>query len=77
MAVYERDAFTCQACGWRPEAIPEDYDGAFTLGFWPHRTEERALHVDHRVPRRAGGSSDLGNLQTLCGSCNCSKSGRQ
>jgi hypothetical protein len=28
------------------------------------------LHVDHKIPREWGGSSDLDNLQALCSECN-------
>lgn len=35
--------------------------------------EERALEVDHIVPRNHGGSDDQSNLQALCYSCNAMK----
>ena len=65
-AVFTRDAFTCRSCGFRPDAVPDDYDGRFTVG---------GLHLDHVLPRCAGGSRALDNLQVLCASCNSSKSG--
>lgn len=34
---------------------------------------ERALQVDHIVPRAQGGSNDLINLQALCSACNAQK----
>jgi hypothetical protein len=34
------------------------------------------LHVDHIIPISRGGTSDLGNLQTLCQDCNLGKSNR-
>lgn len=37
---------------------------------------ERALEVDHIVPRNHGGSDDLANLQALCYSCNAMKRDR-
>jgi diadenosine tetraphosphate (Ap4A) HIT family hydrolase len=37
---------------------------------------ERALEVDHNVPRNHGGSDDLANLQALCYSCNAMKRDR-
>ena len=38
--------------------------------------EEKALEVDHIVPRNKGGSDDLWNLQALCYSCNAMKRDR-
>lgn len=35
--------------------------------------QERALQVDHIVPRAKGGSSNLDNLQALCSTCNAQK----
>ena len=37
----------------------------------PH--EERALEVDHIVPRKQGGPDDLANFQALCWKCNANK----
>lgn len=38
--------------------------------------EEKALEVDHIVPRNNGGSDDESNLQSLCYSCNATKRDR-
>jgi diadenosine tetraphosphate (Ap4A) HIT family hydrolase/5-methylcytosine-specific restriction endonuclease McrA len=38
--------------------------------------EDRALEVDHILPRNAGGSDDTSNLQALCYSCNAMKRDR-
>jgi ATP adenylyltransferase len=40
----------------------------------PH--EERALEVDHIVPRKEGGPDDLANYQALCWKCNANKGAR-
>jgi 5-methylcytosine-specific restriction endonuclease McrA len=31
------------------------------------------LCIDHRIPLAAGGTNELGNLQSLCGPCNARK----
>jgi diadenosine tetraphosphate (Ap4A) HIT family hydrolase len=38
--------------------------------------EERALEVDHIVPRKEGGPDDLANYQALCWKCNTNKGAR-
>ena len=38
--------------------------------------DEKALEVDHIVPRNSGGTDDLTNLQALCYSCNAMKRDR-
>lgn len=75
VAVFSRDGFRCRHCGWQASTVPEDYDGRYAIGAWPHH-DERILHIDHVVPRHLDGPSELDNLQTLCESCNCRKSGR-
>lgn len=38
--------------------------------------EQKALEVDHILPRNSGGSDDISNLQALCYSCNAMKRDR-
>lgn len=38
--------------------------------------EDRALEVDHFIPRNVGGSDNVSNLQALCYSCNAMKRDR-
>ena len=38
--------------------------------------DERALEVDHILPRNSGGSDEIHNLQALCYSCNATKRDR-
>jgi 5-methylcytosine-specific restriction endonuclease McrA len=35
------------------------------------------LHIDHIIPRKAGGTHDLDNLQVLCKACNLRKSSKE
>jgi ATP adenylyltransferase len=37
---------------------------------------ERALEIDHVLPRRHGGKDDVSNLQSLCYKCNTNKGAR-
>ena len=39
-------------------------------------SSEKALEVDHIIPRNSGGSEDITNLQALCYSCNAMKRDR-
>lgn len=38
--------------------------------------DERAIEVDHILPRKHGGADDLTNLQALCFKCNANKGAR-
>jgi diadenosine tetraphosphate (Ap4A) HIT family hydrolase len=38
--------------------------------------DERAIEVDHILPRKRGGADDLTNLQALCFKCNANKGAR-
>ncbi|WP_078060607.1 HNH endonuclease [Desulfotomaculum copahuensis] len=67
-AVYERDNYTCCVCGARPDYIPCDYDGRYTL--W---VRDRVLEIDHIRPRIFGGDHSMKNLRTICSSCNSRK----
>jgi 5-methylcytosine-specific restriction endonuclease McrA len=40
-------------------------------------SDQEPLHIDHIIPRKAGGTHDLDNLQVLCKSCNLRKSSKQ
>ena len=50
------------------------------IAFWEDlcgiSAKERALEVDHILPRRHGGTDDLSNLQALCYKCNANKGAR-
>lgn len=41
---------------------------------WFHKSQ---IDIDHRIPKRDGGTDDLYNLQPTCKHCNCSKRDRQ
>lgn len=45
-----------------------------SCGEWFHKD---AIEVDHRIPKRKGGTDDLWNLQPMCRPCNRSKSKNQ
>jgi 5-methylcytosine-specific restriction endonuclease McrA len=36
-------------------------------------TDEGEMHIDHIIPRKAGGDHSLDNLRVLCKSCNLRK----
>jgi 5-methylcytosine-specific restriction protein A len=64
--VYERDGFTCRACGFS--------DPAWEPIVGRKRHEGNYLTLDHVTPWVLGGSNDPSNLQTLCFDCNQAKS---
>lgn len=72
-AVFKRDRYTCQICGWQPTIIPINYDGRFTI---VDSVAGRQLELDHVHPASKGGQWIEENLQTLCDSCNASKGAR-
>ena len=39
--------------------------------------DKSQIEIDHRIPKREGGTDDLWNLQPLCVHCNRSKRDRQ
>lgn len=49
---------------------------AFRCELCGHSAEERALEVDHILPRNKGGTDDTANLQALCYVCNATKRDR-
>lgn len=53
-AVYVRDNFTCQYCGFDGRAFPN----------WLQ------LSIDHVIPRNSGGLKEVRNLVTSCHACN-------
>lgn len=63
--ILDRDKWTCQCC----EIKVHDR----STGNW--NTPDKA-HIDHIVPISKGGDSSPENLQTLCRTCNLSKSNK-
>jgi 5-methylcytosine-specific restriction endonuclease McrA len=61
--ILERDKWQCQLCGIKVHDR--------SSGDW--NTPDKA-HIDHIIPISKGGNSEPNNLQTLCRTCNLSKS---
>lgn len=63
--VRERDNNTCKVCG-------------LTLGeIRPDGSVVKAIHVDHIIPRAAGGSNCDTNLRCACDKCNLGRGARR
>lgn len=63
--VFQRDNWTCVTCRW--EAPPEARRLPFPRGFGAYLT------LDHVIPKAAGGTNAISNLQTMCRRCNQEK----
>jgi len=61
-AVFIRDNFTCQQCGYR-EMLKDR----------PWLPDVSNLECDHIIPLARGGRTEMANLQTLCKECNRKK----
>lgn len=62
LAVFERDGYSCRYCG-----------GVITRTRYWHENASRwvaLIHADHVIPRSKGGTDELANLVTSCGTCN-------
>lgn len=79
--VFERDEFTCRACGLQFNR-PADYDGTFapaqTLGIRLRSGRRKVVYLalDHIYPHILGGPFEPANLQALCSTCNTRKGAR-
>jgi 5-methylcytosine-specific restriction endonuclease McrA len=71
--VYERFDYACAHCGKRFQPARDGL--APSVEYRDERGKPRVcvLEVDHIVPRIAGGTSDIENLQALCTQCNARK----
>jgi hypothetical protein len=54
----------------RLEVLKRDQFRCILCGRSPAIESGVTLHVDHRIPFSKGGTTELGNLQTLCQDCN-------
>jgi len=70
--VFIRDDFACRHCGLK-FGSPSNYDGRCAIGYCVEELDLVFLHVDHVIPRAAGGSHHPDNLQALCSTCNSKK----
>lgn len=61
--IFERDKFTCQYCGKKP-------DNRKSAMKW---MEKNILNLDHVVPRSRGGKTTWTNVVCACYSCNTKK----
>jgi 5-methylcytosine-specific restriction endonuclease McrA len=66
MGILDRDNWECRRCG---VSVHDE-----STGNW--NTHDKA-HIDHIIPLSKGGPSTLDNLQTLCRTCNLSKSAKE
>jgi 5-methylcytosine-specific restriction endonuclease McrA len=69
--VFNRDCYKCVRCGATAVDVPADYDGRYALSTNTFVGKYRGtLLLDHILTLRAGGLSVVGNLQSLCETCN-------
>ncbi len=61
--LFERDKYTCQYCGVKPK------NKRVSLKWM----EEKALNLDHVVPRSRGGKTTWTNIVSACYKCNTKK----
>ncbi len=61
--LFERDKYTCQYCGEKPQ------NRRVALKWM----EEKALNLDHVVPRSRGGKTTWSNIVSACYKCNTKK----
>jgi len=61
--LFERDKYTCQYCGEKPQ------NRRVALKWM----EEKALNLDHVVPRSRGGKTTWTNIVSACYKCNTKK----
>ena len=67
---------TSRSVNWRLRFLVMQRDGfrCCKCGASPAKGHTATLQVDHVVPGSKGGDTELGNLQTLCETCNVGKS---
>lgn len=70
--VFVMDGFKCRRCPARALAVPDGWNGRFTLPTNTYASPgyRDALVADHVLTLKAGGRNEIANFQTLCETCN-------
>ena len=59
------------------QANPPDWRGRYKCVKCHKKFYKNQIEIDHRIPKRKGGTDDLWNLQPMCRHCNRSKGKNQ
>lgn len=70
--VFKKDDFKCKSCGMVCNSVKIQNDAAGNV-FIRFYHNDVLFTIDHIIPRKAGGSSNIENLQTMYSPCNHKK----
>lgn len=70
--VFHMDGYKCCRCDAKAASVPSNYDGhsALFTDTLQKNGYPDLLIVDHILTLKAGGKNEVGNMQTLCETCN-------